>query len=48
MRFIASILAAAAACAIVFKPAVAVNPGNNSLHINVTDAFEAAILKECM
>ncbi|KAL4264123.1 hypothetical protein AB1N83_006080 [Pleurotus pulmonarius] len=46
MRFFTSILVAVAACATVLTPAVAVNPGNNSLHINVTDAFEAAILKE--
>ncbi|KAG9227870.1 hypothetical protein PLEOSDRAFT_160772 [Pleurotus ostreatus PC15] len=47
MRSIPSVLVAAAACAIVFQPAGAVNPGNDALHINVTDAFEAAILKEC-
>ncbi|KAL4264135.1 hypothetical protein AB1N83_006077 [Pleurotus pulmonarius] len=46
MRFISSALVAVGMCATVFKPTVAVNPGNNSLHINATDNFEVAILKE--
>lgn len=51
MRFLTSALVAVGMCATVFKPVVAVNgtvnPGNNSLHINATDNFEVAILKEC-
>ncbi|KDQ26184.1 hypothetical protein PLEOSDRAFT_1107045 [Pleurotus ostreatus PC15] len=46
MRFIASTLVAIGMCATVFQPAAAVNPGNNSLHINATDNFEVAVLKE--
>ncbi|KAG9220314.1 hypothetical protein CCMSSC00406_0006379 [Pleurotus cornucopiae] len=42
MRFVSALVVVCAA----FKSVMAVEPGNNALHIGVSDSFEAAIRKE--